>query len=204
MSNGGNLATGSYTVTITDANNCTKTSVINIGTTNSPIVSALASPNASIILGDTILLQANGALNYVWYPNYNLSCNTCATTFANPFQNTLYCAVGTDSLGCEDSACVQINVNIICPEPFIPNAFSPNGDGTNDKLGVISNCLQSFTFSIYNRFGEQVFITKDISEKWDGTFKEQYAELGVYYYYLTGKMITGQEIKKKGDISLIR
>ena len=98
--------------------------------------------------------------------------------------------------------------NFKCGEIFIPNIFSPNGDGQNDTLYVRSNCIKDFTFSIYNRWGEKVFETNDINEGWDGgsTKLTNHTDNNteVFMYYLTGEYKNGDKFIKKGNITLIR
>ena len=100
-----------------------------------------------------------------------------------------------------------------CNEIFIPNAFSPNGDGENDTLLVRANCLKDMEFIVYNRWGEKIFETKNIKVGWDGKpaafiFGEGQKEkeemnTGIYTYFLSG-ILDGKRIERKGTVSLIR
>src|SRR5690606_32206319 len=67
---------------------------------------------------------------------------------------------------------------------YIPTAFTPNGDGVNDIFRVNMNCsvLNEFTFYIFNRWGQRIFISNNLNEGWDGTYGGQPAATGVYYY----------------------
>lgn len=89
---------------------------------------------------------------------------------------------------------------------FIPNIFSPNKDGQNDRLFVYSpeNNFKSFSFAIYNRWGEKVFETNNIEEGWDGVYKKQLAPVGVYIYTLKVTLNSGGIIKKNGNVTLVR
>ncbi len=87
---------------------------------------------------------------------------------------------------------------------FIPQIFSPNGDGLNDFLFAKANRLDNVLFIIYNRWGEKVFESTDIQIGWDGTFRGVPAQEGVYVYYLEGEIEEGGSITKKGDITLVR
>ncbi|MCB9045211.1 MAG: gliding motility-associated C-terminal domain-containing protein [Chitinophagales bacterium] len=90
-------------------------------------------------------------------------------------------------------------------EPFVPNAFTPNNDGLNDKVKPILDCnVTEYKFIIVNRFGEVMFKSTTPGEAWDGVYKGQRAELSTYYYLL---QLTGPRDKHfqfKGDIILIR
>jgi gliding motility-associated-like protein len=87
---------------------------------------------------------------------------------------------------------------------FIPDIFSPNGDGLNDILYARVRSVNEFTFLVYDRWGEKVFETNDSNIGWDGYFKNKAAEQGVYVWYLNATMIDGKVENQKGDISLVR
>ncbi|WP_431295338.1 gliding motility-associated C-terminal domain-containing protein [Pedobacter sp. P26] len=87
---------------------------------------------------------------------------------------------------------------------FVPNAFSPNGDGINDELVVGVTNLKKYRLQIYNRLGTQVFFTENIFENWNGTFKGNELPVGVYYYVITGTNLSNNNIKYTGSITLIR
>ena len=75
-------------------------------------------------------------------------------------------------------------------EVFLPNAFTPNGDGINDVLLVQGKGIKLIkTFRIYNRWGELVFETTDLTEAWDGMHKGKLQDVGTFVYYITAKDI---------------
>ena len=87
---------------------------------------------------------------------------------------------------------------------YVPNAFTPNGDGNNDVVHVHSESIQNMTFYIYDQWGELIFTSSDIQNGWDGTYKGTKEPVGVYVYYLEATMINGQKVNKKGTITLLR
>lgn len=87
---------------------------------------------------------------------------------------------------------------------YVPQIFSPNGDGLNDILYVYGNRLKSMKFIVYNRWGEKVFESKDKSMGWDGQFRGAVVQSGVYVYYLEAKVLEGEIVTQKGDITLVR
>ena len=87
---------------------------------------------------------------------------------------------------------------------FIPNAFSPNGDGNNDILFVRGKNIQELNLSVYDRWGQRVFQTSDINEGWDGKYRGKEMENAVFVYYLTLTYTDGKTETKKGNVSLIR
>lgn len=88
----------------------------------------------------------------------------------------------------------------------VPNAFSPNNDGLNDKFGpVINNWPQGYVMHIFNRWGQMVYVTYKEAQLWDGTYNGQPADVGTYYYTIDGKCsVTGQQMQAKGEFTLIR
>ena len=113
----------------------------------------------------------------------------------------------TDENGCtgEDSFDVEVKP-ILCNEEgiFIPNAFSPNGDGLNDVLMVRSNCLTSIDFTVYDRWGEQVFHTTNPDEGWNGSYKSRKLPPDSFAYCLIAVCATGETYETRGNVSLLR
>jgi gliding motility-associated-like protein len=93
-----------------------------------------------------------------------------------------------------------------CPDCIIdlPNAFSPNEDGMNDVLFILGSNFTRVQLTIYNRYGEKVFETRDATVGWDGTYNGKLQPNEVYYYYLNADCLNGQRIQKKGDITLLK
>lgn len=90
---------------------------------------------------------------------------------------------------------------------FIPNAFTPNGDGLNDRFRLLETCLlQKFKLQVFNRWGQLVFTSLSITNSWDGSYKGNPAEAGVYYYSITAEPadLSKGTISVKGDVTLIR
>jgi gliding motility-associated-like protein len=86
---------------------------------------------------------------------------------------------------------------------FVPNAFSPNRDGHNDRLEIIHCGIQNFELHVYNRWGQRVFSTNDPAKSWDGKSRGIPQPLGVYAYYLNG-LVNGQRVQRKGNVTLMR
>jgi len=204
------LCVGSYTVTVTDANNNTATSVVVITTLNTGPTASVSS-NITIQPGSSTTLTASGGGIYNWFPTTNLSCTTCNNPTATPIGTTTYCVEVTDTSGCKDTACVKVSVEIPCLNNLealtVPNAFSPNVDGINDDfcLQGWNHCVETFEIVIYDRWGEQVFISNNPDFCWDGTYKNKIMEPQVFVYYIQSKFSNqDRSIIKKGNISLIR
>jgi gliding motility-associated-like protein len=86
----------------------------------------------------------------------------------------------------------------------LPSAFSPNNDGQNDLLRVLGTGINEIDFSIYNRWGQLVFNTTNKDIGWDGSFNGDKQEVGVYVWRLQGSLTDGTQIKKSGNVTLVR
>lgn len=90
---------------------------------------------------------------------------------------------------------------------FLPNAFTPNGDGSNDILRIRSNYLDELEvreFMIYNRWGEEIFRTNDPFQGWDGRYRDEECAPDVYGFYLETVCPNGEVLIQKGNITLLR
>lgn len=110
-----------------------------------------------------------------------------------------------NSVGCYDTLSAQtINV-VTSPEIYIPNTFTPNGDNNNDLFKIRGPAFSVFYFAVYNRWGQLVYETEDVTQGWDGTFKGKPCDPGVFGYYVKMKCSEGsEEIFRKGNVTLIR
>ena len=194
------LAAGTYTLTVTDPDGCISTQTAQITYQATPAISVSA--NASVHPGDSTQLFASGGASYSWSPPTGLSCTTCPDPFASPFQTTDYCVTVTDTNNCSATACLRVEVSD-CPV-YIPNAFSPNGDGQNDFECVRSRCLKTLHFFIYDRWGNKVFESYDPASCWDGTFRGKALETAVFTYTMDGVLSSGSEVRQSGNITLVR
>lgn len=107
-------------------------------------------------------------------------------------------------LGTLSDAVTGKSSNPLGNEIFVPNAFTPNGDGNNDIVYVYGTNIKSLTFTIYNQYGEMIFRSLSQSSGWDGTYKGTRQPVGVYVYILEATMNDGQPVKMKGSITLLR
>jgi gliding motility-associated-like protein len=186
-----------------DAKGCSATGSGTIGIQPNPTL--VVTPSyANIRMGDTIAIQTTGAALYYWVPPYGLSCSTCPDPYAYPYQSTVYCVEGYDDHGCKDTACVTIDVEPTCNDYFIPNAFSPNGDGVNDRFLVKGRCVTHAWIKVMNRWGEMVFNSNEAGDTWDGTYKGAKQNPGVFFYIVELQLLDGRRLTLSGDVTLLR
>lgn len=201
------IPAGDYKVTVTDANGCRLNEIISIGTSGSIIVEA--TPDVmSVNIGTEIPFTVTGATTYEWTPAQYLSCDDCDNPICIPTSSNNYLVVGSDPNGCTGTDTVVVNVYVDCHNLSLPNVFSPNNSGpeVNNTFGLIGTlpCLETYQLLIFNRWGEQVFETQTSDLQWDGNFNGKPQNSGVYFYRLDMKLVNGEEIKKSGNLTLIR
>jgi gliding motility-associated-like protein len=110
-----------------------------------------------------------------------------------------------DPCGNSDSVIITVeDCTVILPHIYVPNVFSPNGDGENDVLFVRGEGIQYIEFIIYNRWGEQIFITNDINNGWDGTYKGKMCDPAVFTYLVNATFTNGEKVVKSGNVTLVR
>ncbi len=111
----------------------------------------------------------------------------------------------TTANGCRDSLILLEEVEIIgAGEIAFPNAFTPNGDGLNDTFRPVSEGVIKYELLVYNRWGELIFTTKDLSAGWNGTVKGELAKPDVYVWKAMGNFTNGRSFELAGDVTLIR
>jgi gliding motility-associated-like protein len=86
---------------------------------------------------------------------------------------------------------------------YIPNSFTPNGDGLNDTFGIAGEAIKEFNMEIYNRWGQKIFESDNANLRWDGTFLGEKVPEGAYVYRVIAKGATGKKALKEGNISVI-
>lgn len=198
------------TAIATNSSGCTDTARLIVNVMPLPVAD-IASPIVIISGGsDTIRASySDGVNHWNWQPAYNLSCVNCPQPIANPRTTITYHVEFSDIYGCRNSDTVQVIVRCGDANFFMPNTFSPNGDGKNDIFyprgkGVYAVRL----LRVFNRWGEVVFEkmnfpVNDERSGWDGTFKGKKAQADVYVYQMEFFCENGELIKLSGDIALI-
>jgi gliding motility-associated-like protein len=204
------ISTSQYIyVEVLSAQNCLLQDSIFVNVSALNPLAVVASADPTIILPNAssqLTGLPSGNFTYTWTPTLGLSNPSIANPQATIEQTTVFTLNVSDGL-CTGSDTVLIKVfDSICGAPFvfIPNAFSPNKDGQNDKLYVRGPFIESFIFRVYDRWGELVWETTNLTEGWDGTFRGKLLDPDVYDYYLQATCVGGLENIIKGNVTLIR
>ena len=204
INNVGTTNSGTYTVTVS-APECSLPITQTVDVTVNPTPIAIAGTDTSILIGQSVMLSASGGGSYQWIPADYLDCSTCPNPVVTPEKpgTMIYCVEVTNTYGCLDTACVKIEID--CGELFIPNTFSPNNDGNNDFLCIYGHeCLSEVNFLIFNRWGELVYRFNAPDDCWDGTFKGKELNTATFAYTLQATTLSGEIIKKRGNITLLK
>lgn len=197
--------TTTYSVTIRE-NTCNDSATLftKLTVLPSPNIKVTKSNDISCTLFST-QLTGLGAIDYSWTPSSGLNNSAIANPIATPDASTIYKVIGKDENGCTNSDSILVKVDYDKNVFYgLPNSFTPNGDGLNDCFGISYwGEVPQLEFSIYNRWGQVVFHTNNSATCWDGTFKGQPQNAGVFVYIIKAKTACGT-IDRKGIVTLLR
>ncbi|MCB0568829.1 MAG: gliding motility-associated C-terminal domain-containing protein [Phaeodactylibacter sp.] len=208
-----NLAPGAYTAYVRDNYGCLYEQE-GIIVEEPDKLFILLPPDTTIRRGDTIaiLAQANrvGPVQYNWRPSYNITCTSCNPPNVYPGESVYYYVTARDSNGCTAESDILIYVNKF-RGVFIPNGFSPNGDGANDIFYIFADesVAQIKSFLVFNRWGESVFENygfqpNNPAEGWNGNFRGELMNPAVFAYMAEIEFKDGEVVLFKGDVTLAR
>lgn len=201
------LTPGTKTITIKDAFCGTVTKTVTVPTKTAPAVDA--GQNQTIVEGDNANLQGSSTGNpatIAWTPGASITSG--ANTFTpvvKPPSTTTYLMTVTDANGCISSDNVIVTVLPYCLK--VMNAFTPNGDGMNDKWIVTNNgglCVKQVYATVFNRYGNIVYKNDNYTNNWDGTYNGKPVADGTYYYTINYLLMNDQYITLKGDVTILR
>jgi gliding motility-associated-like protein len=153
-----------------------------------------------------ILQGTTNVTRYFWLPNAEISSVNDLNAAVSPLFDRVYTLYVESEYGCTNFDSVTIFVEGKT-QIFIPTAFSPNGDGINDVFRVVPPTLNIETlneFAVFNRWGEKVFSTTDISQGWDGFYKGKAQGLSVYVWYFDAVTYDKESVFRKGNVTLVR
>jgi len=202
---------GNYTLTLQDDNDCIIETQVTVS--EAPIYTLDLGPDLYVNLGDSVRLE--GLANFtidsvVWTPTEFLNDITAPVTFSSPKVSIAYQLVAFDENGCSAENTVWVYVEQRSGI-FIPNAFSPNGDGINDQFKIYGDDkVKSIrSFRVFDRYGSNVFMITNVAPDdpiagWDGSHRGQMVDLGVYIYFAEIEFFDGHVEKVSGEVTVIR
>ena len=204
---------GTYYDTLTSAAGCDSIVVLTLDVVPIPVAGFSFQPAGdSVQLGTNIYVTSNSTnTNSVQWLLNNQPISLSSGSNLPVSDTGTYCVklTASSTAGCSDSITRCINVyNIVSPPPiyYLPNTFTPNGDGINDVLELYTNIqqLNYMSISIFDRWGEKVFQSNDPGFSWNGTFKGAPVPAGVYVYRLDLVFMNGTSIHNKGGVTILK
>jgi gliding motility-associated-like protein len=204
--------TTTYTVVGFGADQCF-TDTASITVTVVPLPTVTAGRDTTIMVGVSFPLRpaySADITQYKWSPSDYLGCTNCPNPVTTPLKGVLYTITVTNSLGCTASDEQQISLVCNSEGVFIPNTFTPNGDGVNDVFYPRGQGIRAVRYlRIFNRWGQLVFErtnfnTDDRSAGWDGTYKGQKLAGDVFVYSAQAVCDNGQAVELKGTVMIVR
>ena len=198
-----------YTVTGTDANGCVNSDNVTVNTLPMPIASISANIQTGYpVLPVTFTNNSTNASNYAW----DFGNGQVLTTTNMNNQNMSYSSPGTYiiQLVVGNGFCTVLDTLhvIVLPFPdpivYIPNVFTPNGDGSNDTFTIDTDFAESLEIQIFNRWGNVVKEISGLNESWNGMVDNKEASDGVYFFKYTVTGINGEILTGHGNVTLIR
>lgn len=188
-------------VTGYDADGCFSTADQLVMLYPRPIITA--GRDRIIRYGDEIEIESNSIFPIVWEPSPYLSCLHCNHPLVNTLETTTFYATITSDDGCveRDSVTVFVQGNL-----YVPNAFTPDGDGINDLFKAEGLDIVEFQMEVFNRWGELVFRTDDITQGWNGAMmgSDYYCPAGMYPYKIRAREAYGDLFEYAGHVHLLR
>lgn len=165
---------------------------------------ANAGSDTLIAVGQPLQLQASGGQYYSWFPSAGLSNASIPNPVATLAKDITYTVTVSSDAGCATTD--EINIKVYKgPEFYVPNAFTPNGDGKNEVFRFTAAGIPVIHyFRVFNRFGQMVYASTDPTRGWDGTMHGKPQQPGTYVWMIEGKDYTGSPVKRRGAVVLMR
>jgi gliding motility-associated-like protein len=204
------VATAHYAVVGSDAYGCFSDTA-QLVVTVKPLPEVNAGGDQEVLAGTPVQLMASGSADIVdwrWTPVDYLSCTDCAQPVSTPKKPENYILTVTNGVGCHASDTVHMKLLCVEARVRIPEAFSPNGDGHNDRFAILGIGFVDHLV-IYDRWGAKVFerdhfYSADLDGQWDGSFNGQPAAVGTYAYFVELSCPSGGVFTRKGTVVLVR
>ncbi|HET6255807.1 MAG TPA: gliding motility-associated C-terminal domain-containing protein [Puia sp.] len=203
------LTTTTYNLTVTDGNGCTSLQSATVVVTVTPPAAIWIGNDTSILAGQPVAMDVedingSGFTSFSWSPATGLSDPSIRDPVASPEESITYTVLATTTAGCQAQGTRSIKVYSVA-DIFVPNAFTPNGDGHNDVLHARPVGIRDFKFfAVYNRWGQRIFYTTDSSAGWDGRVGGQYVNPSTFVWIAAGIDYRGVLLERTGTVIVAR
>lgn len=196
-----------YYLTVTDNYGCNFSEIDSVLVIMQPAVPAYAGADTIVTMNLPFNLVASGGVDYMWTttsPTATITNPTSDRPIVTSTEDARFMVKVIDIAGCVGYDTVYVQV-MVGPNYYVPNAFSPNGDGLNDVFRPIPvGMTRPEYFRIFNRFGQLIFETNQYLKGWDGTYKGKPVDMGTYIWILKGEDRFGRPVELKGTVILVR
>ncbi|MES2772738.1 MAG: gliding motility-associated C-terminal domain-containing protein [Bacteroidota bacterium] len=164
-----------------------------------------AGKDTFVVVPNSVQLTATGAPMYRWGPASFLDDANKTSPVATISSTQTFYVRGYTSEGCEGFDTMKVRVLEHEPDIYVPSAFSPNNDGLNDILKPVGYGVEYIEiFAVYNRLGQQLFVTTTFGKGWDGMYNGKRQPEGTYVWQLKARDFRNKVIEKKGTTVLVR
>jgi gliding motility-associated-like protein len=203
------VASVTYQLTVSDSNGCHSPSASSITVTVVPETKVFVGNDTAILANQPFPLDVQDVNNsgftiFSWSPNTGLNDPSIRDPIATIDQEETYVVTASTPTGCSASGSIKLEI-LKRPDIFVPNAFTPNGDGHNDILHALPRGIKVFDYmAVYNRSGQRVFFTKNVESGWDGTINGEPQPAGTYVWMAEGIDVNGNTVLRRGIVILIR
>ena len=190
-----------YSVSVSIDHLCGITKTVQV--TVNPKPKLFAGNDTTFNLEEPMFITASGSGTITWIAGDGIACADCRRTQVFPTQNTCYRAEAVNDDGCivADDICVNIGDEFAV---YLPNSFTPNGDGLNDVFIVSGFGISTLRMDIYDRWGTKIFSSSSQKEGWNGNQGGESCREGVYNWFLEYTSDNGQRLQKTGYVNLLR
>ncbi len=188
-----------YTVDVSYFGNCNGYNTVFVKVNPNPEVTA--GRDTTINLDQPMFLSSSGTGTLTWTDGEEIMCRVCPNSQVFPQRNSCYTIETVNEYGCKakDEMSIEVTKDFSI---YVPNAFTPNGDGINDEFLASGYNITDFSMDIFDRWGEKLFSSKELTTGWKGMYKDILCEVGVYVYKISYKGLDGKKANKTGHVTL--
>lgn len=190
-----------YSVNVSSNGLCPITRTVLVQVNPVPVLDA--GKDTTYNINDAMYIAAVGNGTISWTSGQNIYCKVCPMSQILPKENTCYTAETVNEFGCTatDQVCIEITEHHFI---YVPNSFTPNHDGLNDEFKVYGDGITLIKMLVYDRWGHEMYFKEGEDCAWDGTYKGEVCNEGVYLYRFLYRAITGEKIYKMGSLTLLK
>ncbi|MEO8067685.1 MAG: gliding motility-associated C-terminal domain-containing protein [Flavobacteriales bacterium] len=189
-----------YQVVVFGPAGCSDTAYAFVDLFPMPVV--YAGQDVQIDFGNATQLHGQGDGQVIWSPDtWVQGCTDCLEPWVQPETSTLYTIELTDTNGCKavDQVLVVVDGSL-----YVPNTFTPNGDGVNDAFFALGEEVKDFELLVFNRWGEQIWKGEDLRSSWNGTYSGVQSPIDTYVWKIHYSEVSGEKHKLIGHVNLVR